>query len=96
MRVLKIQEDFDSKISEKQMRIWKSEMAQKQLADRVTNMAGEIDRLQKVKDLGESIARLPSACLDDINTEQQVREAKESALASALDEMKGKNYDALV
>jgi len=59
-------------------------------------MTKEMHRLEKVKDIGESIARLPSACLDDIKTEQEVQRAKSTALHSALDQARGSDYSKLV
>jgi hypothetical protein len=59
-------------------------------------MSKEMERLEKVKDLGESIARLPSACLEDIKTQDEVDKAKASALHSALDKARGDDYSALV
>ena len=48
-------------------------------------MANEIERLQKVKDISESIARLPEACLEDLKSEKEIKHAKETALHQALD-----------
>ena len=59
-------------------------------------MGEEIERLSKVKGIGESIARLPSACLENLNSAEEVRAAKESALASSIDQIRGKDYDKLV
>ena len=59
-------------------------------------MGEEIERLSKVRGIGESIARLPSACLENLNCAEEIREAKESALASSIDEIRGKDYDKLV
>ena len=62
----------------------------------MASMTKEMRRLEKVKDIGESIARLPSACLDDIKTEEEVQRAKASALHSALDQARGSDYSKLV
>lgn len=48
-------------------------------------MAKEIDRLNKVKEIGESVARLPSVCIDDLKSKSQIEEAKASALHEAVD-----------
>jgi hypothetical protein len=50
------------------MQIWKSDMTQTQLIERMSGMAKEMERLQKVKDIGESVARLPSVCIDDLKS----------------------------
>lgn len=42
------------------------------MVSQMMEMTKEIERLQKVKGLGESIARLPSACLEDINTAEEM------------------------
>ena len=90
-----MQEDFDHKLKEKQMELWKVDMAQRQMVEQMSTMSREMDRLEKVKGLGESIARLPSACLENISKDE-VRKAKASALHSALDQVKGADYTALV
>ena len=91
-----MQEDFDQKLKEKQMELWKSDMAQRQLVEQMAAMSKEMQRLEKVKDIGESIARLPSACLQDIKTHDEVQNAKAKALHSALDQVRGKDYSNLV
>jgi len=78
-------EDFDHQLKEKQMALWKADITQRQLVEQMASMSKEMERLQKVKDIGESIARLPSACLEDIKTQDEVDKAKASALHSALD-----------
>jgi hypothetical protein len=54
------------------------------MVEQMAAMSKEMNRLEKVKDLGESIARLPSACVDDIKTQEEVEKAKRSALNQAL------------
>jgi hypothetical protein len=60
-------------------------MTAKSLVNQVQTMGEEIERLSKVKGIGESIARLPAACLENLNCAEEIREAKESALASSID-----------
>lgn len=43
-------------------------------------MVNEIERLQNVKNVGESIAKLPSQCFEDINTAEKIKEVKDSSL----------------
>lgn len=43
--------------------------------------------MKQVKDIGESVARLPETCVNDL-TGQQIREHKESALHDALMDLK--------
>ena len=57
------------------------------------SLTQEISRLKKCKDLSESIARLPSACLDDLTSDKQIEDARSSALKEALDQMKGSEFD---
>ena len=78
------------------MVIWKSEMTQKQLISQNQTLTEEIERLQKVKGISESLSRLPSACLENMNSAEEIKLAKESALHSALDDVRGKDYDKLV
>jgi hypothetical protein len=35
-------------------------------------MSDEIERLQKIKDISESIARLPSECLTDLKSQNDI------------------------
>ena len=78
------------------MALWKSDISQKQMVEQMAAMSKEMNRLEKVKDLGESIARLPSACVEDIKTQEEVDKAKKSALNQALQKVRGDDYDALV
>ena len=56
-------------------------------------MAEEIERLNRATELAtaSSIANLPAACLADLTTDRRIREVKESALESALQQLKGTN-----
>lgn len=40
--------------------------------------------------------RMPLACLDGMNNEEEIRQVKETALHGALDELRGKEYDGMV
>ena len=51
----------------------------------------EIERLRKIQDVGESVARLPSVCVDDLTTSEKVKEVKASALHEALMDLKSKD-----
>ena len=75
-----MQDDFDHQIKQKQMELWKADMTQRQMVDQMASMTKEMQRLERIKDIGESIARLPSACLEDIKTQDEVQRAKASAL----------------
>ena len=81
----KMAEDFEFQIKEKQMKVWKTEMAQSQLVDQVTRLTTEIERMKKVGNISESISRLPNVCLQDISNEKEIEKAKSSALHQALD-----------
>ena len=78
------------------MEIWKTEMTQRSMSQQMLTLTQEIERLQKVKGISESMMRLPMASLEDINTEKDILKVKESALHSALDQLRGKEYDAMV
>ena len=62
-------EEFDKLIKDKQMLAFKADMERQQLADRAQSLALEVERLRKVKDISESIARLPEACIEDLKTD---------------------------
>ena len=92
----KMAEEFEQKTKEKQMTLWKTEMAQNQLVDQVTRLTTEVERMKKVEGISESISRLPSVCLQDISNEKEAERAKSSALHQALDQVRGKEYDDVV
>lgn len=75
---------------------FKADAANKQLVDRMLNMNEELERLRKVKDISESIVRLPQVCVEDLRTAKDVRKAKESALSDALEKVKAEDYENLV
>jgi len=54
------------------MEIWKTEMTQRSMSQQMLTLTQEIERLQKVKGISESMMRLPMACLEDINTEKDI------------------------
>lgn len=86
-------DDYHKKLSDKQMEIWKQDLTIKSLSQQIVSMTQEISRLKKCKDLSESIARLPSACLDDLTSDRQMEDARTSALQEALEQMKGSEFD---
>ena len=51
----------------------------------------EIERLKKVQNVGDSVARLPEACLEDLTSAPKIKEAKASALHDALMDLKSKD-----
>ena len=55
---------------------------------KLDDQAKEIARLQTVSHIGESVARLPAACLTDLN-DDKIRDIKQTALHDALMELKG-------
>ena len=52
--------------------------------------------MRKVKDISESIVKLPQACIEDLKTEGDIRKAKETALGEALKKTRGSDYDNLM
>ena len=48
----------------------------------------EIERLKKVQNVSDSVARLPEACLEDLTSAPKIKEAKASALHDALMDLK--------
>lgn len=93
---MKQAEEFERKLKEKQMLVWKTEMSQSQLVDQITRLSSEVERLKKIEGLNESIARLPNVCLQDISSEKEAERAKSSALHQALDKVRGKEFDDVV
>lgn len=75
---------------------FRADVERQQLASRAQNLAEEVDRLRKCKDISESIVRLPQVCIDDIKNEGDIRKAKETALGEALKKTRGKDYDNLL
>ena len=63
---------------------WKAEASERALTDRMVGMSTELDRLRKVAGLAESIGRLPSECLEDLKTAQDVRDIKKDAVVNAI------------
>lgn len=49
-----------------------------------------------MKDISESISRLPEACIEDLKTDDDIRKAKETALGEALKKARGSDYEHLV
>lgn len=60
-------------------------MTTKQLVERSQRLAEEVERLKKVTNISDSIAQLPTFCLDDLKTSDDIEKARASALDSALD-----------
>lgn len=61
-----VADDYQKKLSDKQMELWKQDLSIKSLSHQIIELTEEINRLKKCKDLNESIAKLPSVCLDDL------------------------------
>lgn len=95
-QMTKISEEFDKKVNDKQMEIWKQDMSIRSLSQQILQISQENERLRKCKDLSESIARLPSVCLEDLTNEEAISNAKESALMGALESVKSTKYEGLV
>ena len=52
-------------------------MTERALAKEIQSLVAEIERLGKVKNIGESIARLPTSCLEAMNSQDEIAKAKE-------------------
>lgn len=50
-------------------------------------MVTEIERLRNVSKVGESVAKLPMSCFEDMKTDEKIKEIKDSALHKALREL---------
>ena len=50
-------EEFDKLIKDKQMLAFKADLERQELANRAQNLAQEVERLRKVKDISDSLSR---------------------------------------
>ena len=73
------------------MQVWRKDLTIQGLEKSQVQLEDEIDRLKKVKDIGESVARLPAPCLDDLTSATKIKEVKSSALHDALLDLKSKD-----
>ena len=51
----------------------------------------EIERLKRTQNLESGISRLPTACLEDLNSQDKIHQVKSSALHEALLDLKSKD-----
>lgn len=84
-------EDIESKLNEATVKVYRKDLTIQGLEKQQMALEQEVERLKKVKDIGESVARLPAACLDDLTSTTKVKEAKASALHDALMDLKSKD-----
>ena len=73
------------------MQVWRKDLTIQGLEKQQIQFEQEIERLNKVKNIGESVARLPAPCLDDLTSTSKIKEAKSSALHDALMDLKSKD-----
>lgn len=73
----------ERKQEEKALQLYRVSLTLQAVERKVDDQAKEIARLQQVTKLGESVARLPAACVENL-TEDRMRDIKQSALHDAL------------
>ena len=69
------------------METFKHGITMQTLERKIEEQAQEIARLRSVQNFGESVARLPIACVENL-TEEKVKMFKENALHDALMDLK--------
>ena len=67
---------------------WRKDLTIQGLEKQEGGLREEIERLKRTQNLESSIARLPTACLEDLNTHDKIREVKSTALHEALLDLK--------
>ena len=70
------------------MQIWRKDLTIQGLEKNEGGLREEIERLKRTQNLESGIARLPSACLEDLNTHDKIRDVNSSALHEALMDLK--------
>ena len=73
------------------MQVWRKDLTIQGLEKRQVDLEMEVERLKKVQNIGESVARLPEACVEDLTSVPKIKEAKASALHEALMDLKSKD-----
>ena len=78
-------------MKEASMQVWRKDLTIQGLEKKQADLETEVDRLKKVKNLGESVARLPPDAVADLTSTTKIKEAKASALHDALMDLKSKD-----
>ena len=83
-----ILEEQETKLREAQMLTWRKDLTIQGLEKQQGALREEIERLKRTQNLESGIARLPTACLEDLNSHDKIRDVKSSALHEALLDLK--------
>lgn len=70
------------------MQIWRKDLTIQSLEKQESGFREEIERLKRTQNLESGIARLPAACLEDLNSHDKIRDVKSTALHEALMDLK--------
>ena len=70
------------------MLLWRKDLTIQGLEKQEGGLREEIERLKRTQNLESGIARLPTACLEDLNTHDKIRDVKSTALHEALMDLK--------
>ena len=73
------------------MQIWRKDLTIQGMEKQERSLREEIERLKRTQNLESGIARLPTACLEDLNSQDKIHEVKSSALHEALMDLKSKD-----
>lgn len=79
----------ETKLQLSQSELYKLKLKLSSLEKLCEEQHAEIARLKTNTKLGESVAKLPAACVDSLVNAEQIKEVKQSALHSALNELRG-------
>lgn len=79
---------MEQKLKECQMQLWRKDLTIQGLEKQEGGLREEIERLKRTQNLESGIARLPTACLEDLNSHDKIRDVKASALHEAIMDLK--------
>ena len=81
-------EEQETKLRQAQAQSWRKDLTIQGLEKQQSSLREEIERLKRTQNLESGIARLPTACLEDLNSHDKIRDVKSSALHEALMDLK--------
>ena len=73
------------------MQTWRKDLTIQGLEKEQSSLREEIERLKRAQNLESGVARLPMACLEDLNSHDKIRDVKSSALHEALMDLKSED-----
>ena len=73
------------------MQTWRKDLTIQGLEKEQSSLREEIERLKRAQNLESGVARLPMACLEDLNSHDKIKDVKSSALHEALMDLKSED-----